>query len=287
MKYAYLSMISSDNFMLGALVLYQSLQSTKPKYPIYLLLSDKVSLKCEQNLINYGINIIRDSKPIIEDLSKLKGNNSRWNFTFDKIKILKLEQFDKIVFLDSDMYVLHNLDDLFKHPHFSAVPTRVPMPWLDNKIYFNSGLLVVKPSNDEFARVKNCIMPTIDDFRKISVSLGDQDVFHRYKIDWPEREELHLADGYNVFWGSFNYYIRKLNYTVSNNQKIEKNKIYVIHYTGPKPWMNKYLFILRSLLRPLKNEKMLPSKELIKMLILYYRAMKNVKKKLNLVRVDS
>lgn len=279
-------MISSDNFLPGALVLYESLLATKPKYPFYLLLSDKISLKCEQSLKDYGINVLRDNEPIIEDFSKLEGNDPRWNYTFDKIKIFKLEQFDKIVFLDSDMFVMHNLDALFSCLHFSAVSTRLPMPWLGDKIYFNSGLLVVKPSIDEFQKVKDCILPTIEDFRKLDFSLGDQDVFHRYRIDWPEKKELHLPDGYNVFWGSLNSYLLKKNYTLNPNKK-KKNMIYVIHFTGPKPWMNKFVFIIKSLMRPLKNDKTLPALNYIKILFLYHKALLRVTKKLSLIKTKS
>lgn len=253
MNYAYISMISSDNFMFGTLVLYESLQITKPKYPFYLILSGKVSEECQQKLIKYGINVIHDNEPVIEDFSILKGNDPRWNYTFDKIKTLKLEQFDKIVFLDSDMYVLHNLDNLFERPHFSAVENRAPQIHLSNKKYFNSGLMVLNPSVNEYNKVEQLCVPTIKKYMKSNISLGDQNVFNEYMKNWPDKNELHLPDGYNVFWGSFNSYIRKLNYTISSKPKIEQNKIFVIHYTGPKPWMNKNLFIIKSVLHPLKK----------------------------------
>lgn len=92
---AYISMISTDDFMIGALALYESLQKTNPKYPFYLLITEKVSKECEQKLKSYGINVIRDDSSII---NKNQLDDHRWNFTFDKLKIFKLEQFNKIVF---------------------------------------------------------------------------------------------------------------------------------------------------------------------------------------------
>jgi alpha-N-acetylglucosamine transferase len=273
---AYISMISTDDFMIGALALYESLQKTNPKYPFYLLITEKVSEECEEKLKKYGINVLRDNDPLIKNITK---TGDRWDNTFDKLKIFKLTQFDKVIFLDSDMAIIENLDHLFKRNHFSAVPNREKQEWLGDKKYFSSCILVIKPSLEEYKEIKKYINPTIEQFLNKGEKCGDQNVLNKYYINWPEKNELHISDTYNIFWDLIHDYFFFENYTIMpQNNKIQIN---AIHFTGAKkPWQSPLIYFIRTIGLPVKNLHRFPSLKVIKFLLSYYKILVSVKQKI-------
>lgn len=64
-----------------------------------------------------------------------------------------LTEYDKIVFLDSDMMVEHNLDELFEQEELSAVPDIFTPP-------FNAGLMVLKPNKETYQSMLDIYMNT-------------------------------------------------------------------------------------------------------------------------------
>ena len=73
--------------------------------------------------------------------------NNHWYRAFGKISIFNLETFNKIVYLDSDMQVVQNIDELFDKPHMSAVRAGEDLDWL------NSGIMVIEPNSTEFNKL--------------------------------------------------------------------------------------------------------------------------------------
>ena len=67
--------------------------------------------------------------------------------TFSKLNIWTLTSYSKIVYLDSDILVLKNIDDLFEREELSAGSEDL---WPD---VFNSGVLVIEPSQTTFERL--------------------------------------------------------------------------------------------------------------------------------------
>lgn len=174
------------------------------------------------------------------------------------------------------MAVIDNLDQLFDFPHFSAVSNRAKQSHLNNKKYFNSGLLVIEPNKNDFEDIKKFVIPTINEFKKRNQSCGDQNVLNRYFINWPKKRNLHLSEIYNVFWGSIDDYIKNRGYSLFDSPKIK-----IIHFTGKhKPWQNKYWYFIKSILRPIKNHYFFPSKESLKFIIKYFNSLDRIEDKL-------
>lgn len=61
-------------------------------------------------------------------------------FSYTKMLIWNMVEYDKIVYLDSDLLILKNVDDLFQRPSLSAAPDALPPD------KFNSGVMVLKPN---------------------------------------------------------------------------------------------------------------------------------------------
>ena len=58
--------------------------------------------------------------------------------------MFKYTQFDKLLFIDADSYIVHNLDHLFDMPAWSSV-CEYDAPWR-NKVRFMSAFLLVEPN---------------------------------------------------------------------------------------------------------------------------------------------
>ncbi|MEM1485417.1 glycosyltransferase [Oscillospiraceae bacterium PP1C4] len=226
---SYLTLISSDNYLQGALVLNESLKRSHAKYKLTVLISANVSSKVENILNKMQIDVIRINKTVTID-SKLEKHNEEvgykhWNNTFDCLLSFGLCQFDKLVFLDSDMLVLENIDELFDKPHMSAVKD-------PGTTTLNSGTVVIEPEEGLVEKLIEKIPAIMENH----YYFGDQTVLQEYYKDWPDKPELHLDDKYNMFLGSLHWFIGVEGYHLNGKSK----NIGVVHFVGGiKPWMIK------------------------------------------------
>lgn len=227
MQYAYITLLSTDNYLEGVLVLNESLKLVNSKYKLVVLVTSQVSHSVENTLNRLGIPTIRKEMNILPS-KKLQVQNERvgynyWNNTFDCLLVFDLIEFDKIVFLDSDMMVIENIDELFDKPHMSAVKD----PGSD---VLNSGTFVAVPEAGLVDKILS-VLPIVE---KEEYYFGDQTVLQYYYKDWPNKKELHLDEKYNAFVCSLHWFINSEGYRING---LSKN-LCVIHFVGPqKPWM--------------------------------------------------
>ena len=120
-RYSYITMINTDSYLNGALCLFESLRKVKSKYPFSILITSGVSKQAESILKSQGINVIRTNKRVDVPQYILDKNINysmpHWNNSFDKLLIFEMVQFEKLIFLDSDMYIIENIDYLFEKSH--------------------------------------------------------------------------------------------------------------------------------------------------------------------------
>jgi glycogenin len=240
-SFSYLTVLSTDDYLPGVLVLHRSLLEQDVKYPLHVMVTAGVSSECELVLAQHGIGIIRVDKqfnlpPEIQQ-QNLRSNLSHWNNTLDKLYMFNLVQFDKVVYLDCDMLVLENLDVLFNHPHMSAVVAGKHYPGNQEWNTLNSGLLVFEPQ----VGLADNIVGILPEVLKTKNVFGDQDLIQEFYSDWPSHDELRLDDKYNIFYNYLPHYIRNLGYKI--NQPSHDFNIAVIHFAGPvKPWTSPKTF---------------------------------------------
>lgn len=249
MNYTFATLLSSTSYIPGVLVLYRSLRKYgNTKYPFLCVCSHNIS-KDDINLLEEeGISCRILSRSAIEgiDIPNTDSDYSHWNYTFDKLLLWSLVEFDKIVFLDSDMIVLDSIDDLFEKKGFSAVPAG----YLQNNswIKLNSGLLVIEPNHDICQQLLRQLPITITQLTNKGKSVGDQDVINDILPDWPEKKELHLSEGYNLFFKHLTSYHQLFNFEYRKNIKI-------VHFIGnKKPWHDTGLaFYIQFIRYAIKN----------------------------------
>ena len=233
---AFITLLSTMSYLPGVLVLHDSVKRTKSKHPFWVAVSSIIPEEIDGQLIDRGMSVVRLPASIEIPLN-YKENSGHWGNTFDKLHLFGLTNFSKLVYLDSDMIVLSNLDHLFEKPHLSAVAAgQLEHPdWTR----LNSGLMVIEPEAQLPVKMIGAMDLAIAVVSALgSNKIGDQDVVNAYYPDWPDRKDLHLDEGYNIFYSDLDAYIDQHGYQMLADNNHSLKNVHVIHFVGPqKPWM--------------------------------------------------
>lgn len=234
-KYSFISIITTDDYLPGLLVLAKSLLETKTIYPFLTLVTPNISSKTLETLRKYNIEykILVDEIGNPTDVNK----NHRWFSTYSKLYIFDQIQYDKVVYLDADMIVLRNIDELFEKPHMSATNAGGMLPRKTSWTHINSGLLVIEPSKEVFNDMRSkigVIEKTQSGGTIERPAFGsDQDFLNAYYPEWPNKKELHLDHKYNIFHYHLDEYHNLFGYSINEGRL----PISIIHYASyMKPW---------------------------------------------------
>lgn len=239
---AYITLLSNEKYFDGVVILYRTLLKLQSQYPLYCMLSITIDNDVESRLEKIGVKCIRLSRKTIgADINAESGSLtfSHWAQTFDKLQVWGLTQFEKLVFVDSDMLIRSNIDSLFERPPFTAVCAGCSYPTNTDWFGLNSGLLVLEPNKKIEEDLYALAPKVVEEFLAKGMSVGDQDVINRYMSDWHLHKELHLDEGYNLFADYLSYYIKYNGYSWSGEKG---SPVYIVHFIGcQKPWMKKQL----------------------------------------------
>lgn len=238
-NYAYLTLLSSDVYVYYVLALHDSWLKTKSKYPFYCIINEAVSDRVKKILTASNIEYIyMDTEDITKVLQESK-NISKYLAFFNstkKLKMFSLDQFDKCVYVDSDMIIYKNIDHLFDKPAFTAVEDIITNELDDKYTYFNGmtifngGFFVFEPSKDTYNKMLTDIqnLPDIEEkWKKKNIiynGWNDQNILAWYAKDWLKNPELQLPF-------TFNYLVAACNYT-SYGPKMRN--IIIKHFIGDK-----------------------------------------------------
>ena len=234
MNNSYISILTTDNYVFGALVLWKSLMDTQPKYPFHLLITPNLSKETMNLLEITKIKLIKINpikNPILNDPS------DRRYYNYSKLNMWSLTQFDKIVYLDADMIILHNIDELFEKKNMSSTNSGGWLPDKNNWKEMNSGMIVLEPSATLFEHMKSKV-----GLIEKEVGKGDQAFLHQYYHDWHEKTDLHLPHIYNIFDIHLKGYKKNFGYYLDtniqfNNKNYDDKRVKIVHFIGQKkPW---------------------------------------------------
>ena len=281
----YVCVLSTDNYLDGVLVLNENLKFLKSKYSLLCLINENISRETIEVLDYFEIEY-----KVMKSVKYINHNetNDYWMYTFDKLNVFSLNEYEKVVYLDSDLLILENLDHLFE----TQVPSMsLDLPWHTKK--YNTGIMVIKPNKDDYQKLKYNALKSDIQGRTIS----DQDIINEYFNDI-----VPLEYGYNMVRRITreNESYKTYNYLGCFEQTIPKCELYlkesknakVIHYIGKrKPFMlysdfddkysDLYFFYLKNI-RKRKFEFKL-SKKLITVIIPVFNKEKYLQKCLDSV----
>jgi alpha-N-acetylglucosamine transferase len=213
MRHAYFTLVARDKYVDGTVCLYKSLRTTTT-YPLIALTFD-VSASNIARLSNMGI----ECRPVekIEANKAVAGKNCArvedFSYTYTKLHIFNYDEFDRIIFLDSDLVVIKNIDHLFE-TNFQNIAACDCTPF--SKTIFNSGVLIIKPDRKIFQDMMN----KKDTLR--TYDGGDQGFLNSYFAEWTKLD-IKYNSGKRIF-----------SRTPDQWKTIDKH---VIHFVGQKPWL--------------------------------------------------
>lgn len=228
MNYSFVSLLATDSFLPGVIALNNSLKKHKHRYGLLVLTTDLVSAATLKKLNKHQIphrHVERVSNP------NLLGEDRRnFKHMYTKLRIFEQDDFDKLVYIDADMLVCCNVDELFDCPHMSAVVAGALHPNNADWVHFNAGFLVVEPSRALAQKMYNLIETTP------SNDGSDQGFLQSFYADWPEQASLHLDQKYNVPVFMLDVYAQHGYGFSYQNGKLD-TKISILHYWDyHKPW---------------------------------------------------
>ncbi|KAJ7293144.1 glycogenin [Mycena rebaudengoi] len=222
--FAFVTLLTSDAYLPGALTLAGALKEVHPSPPtdpevdfhtVCLVTPESVDVATVKQLrrvfdLVVGVEIIaqEDDKGL-----KLLGRLDL-NTVLTKLHVFRLTQYSKIIFLDADVLPIRPLSHLFTLPHeFSAVPD---VGWPD---IFNSGVLVLSPGEDKFTELNQLLKS------KGTWDGGDQGILN----EWRGGNWNRLSFTYNT--------TPTAAYTYAPAYERFGSQISAIHFIGPnKPW---------------------------------------------------
>ncbi len=218
-KKAYISVLTTPEFKDGVKVTFFSLRRFSD-LEFIVLVNEAISEEIIEELAALGMKVKRGSG---EEFSRYSFSEEmkrdRWYHTLFKLKIFGMQEYDRLVYLDSDFLVCGNIDDLFSVEEFSAVPDRLFFPKC-SRGGINAGVISFRPEEALERKLMECV-PTVAEKMNI---FGDQDVINEYFREWENTAEKHLPVKYNACFYELDTYD-------------EKNPLAVHFILGSKPWM--------------------------------------------------
>lgn len=205
---------SAQMYVCGAITAAQSIRMSGSTRDLVILVDETISEYHRGGLKAAGWKIhtiqrIRNPKAEPEAYNE-------WNYS--KFRLWQLTDYDKIIFIDADLLILRNIDFLFEMPEISAIG--------NNATLFNSGVMVVEPSNCTF----QLLMDHINEI--VSYNGGDQGYLNEL-FTWWHRIPKHM-NFLKHFWEGDEEEKKAMKTRLF---RADPPILYVIHYLGNKPWL--------------------------------------------------
>ena len=229
--FAYVTLVTNDEFVTGARALARSIQACGAHYPL-LVMTTFMSRELE-GLADLGAQLVEVQPPEVSPEFKArhareeihgrtpftKGNKPAFHAPLDNFCKLRLWEFtdhDRLVFLDADTLMVRSCDKLFGYPEFSAAPNLYES--LADMHRLNSGVFVAKPSEQTYA----AMIESLDAPGAL----------------WRRTDQTFLQ-AFFPDWHGLPYTFNCLQYVYLNLPELWCwQNLHVIHYQYEKPWQN-------------------------------------------------
>lgn len=241
-RQAYATLVTNEEYGRGALALARSLKQTGSSRRLVVLATQAAEHLDE--LEREGARIVPVAQPVLSEGFRArhsrealhraapfnKGNKPAFHDPVDnfcKLELWKLEEYEKIVFLDADAIAVKPIDTLFDFPEFSGAPNLYQE--LADFHRLNSGVFVARPSRATY----DSLIERLD----------------RPGIFWRRTDQTFLE---TVFpdWHKLPYTFNTMQYVFFALPELwEWKSIRVVHYQYEKPWSQENP--KRHLLKPL------------------------------------
>ena len=216
-NYTFATLLCDDKLLQATSVLvYSMINYAKTKYPVTIMALRNVSIEALMQLNKLGAEVVYVDMleyPFKVTAGRLEQNKP---CRYSKLQLWKMTQFEKIIYMDSDMMAVQNIDSIFvEYDEFSAVVDSYPG-------IFNTGIFLLEPNMTTYENM----LATYKDVE--SYNVGDQGYLNWYfGKKWRSNTSYHLPLNYNVL----------IKYRDSVIWPMIKDNIKVVHFTAEtKPW---------------------------------------------------
>ncbi|WP_394688057.1 glycosyltransferase [Hoeflea sp.] len=228
---AYVTLVTNQDYAMGALALVRSIRLTGSKADIVVLHTGGVDDGSLAPLSELGCRLVRTELldtsdgfnarhsrgKLHADAPFTKGRKPAFHSPLDnfcKLRLWQLTDYESCVFIDADALVLRNIDKLFDYPEFSAAPNVYES--LADFHRMNSGVFVARPS-----------LETFDAMLKM---LDQPDIFWR-------RTDQTFLESFFPDWHGLPVTMNMLQYVWFSLPELwDWKQIGVLHYQYEKPW---------------------------------------------------
>ena len=119
-NYAYVTLLSSEDYLPAVLILHKNLKQVQSQYPLIVAVTEnifnQVKPYLEQERILYKIIPFLEYTQETKDRWMIKRGTAYSLNIAAKFAIFKFYEFDKLVYIDSDIMIYQNIDNLFNYP---------------------------------------------------------------------------------------------------------------------------------------------------------------------------
>lgn len=236
-RYAYTALTDAAYVGLTSVML-ASLVETGTRHPIVVMCLDDVTREQRALLASSGPNVeLRDIERI-EPPANVGIPHPAWIVSLSRLHMLGFEEFDKMVFLDSDTIVTTNIDELFSRPSLSACSHHYPIR--PDRVSLNAGVVLFSPDRRLYRRIVERIIHLPSPLAPHNWSLSDQEILialhstEAFARAWREEHGIRLEQRWRMLDYRYNAIVG-LNRLQAADWDAARAK--VLHYTcGPKPW---------------------------------------------------
>lgn len=243
-KYTYVTCIANKKYVEGASMIKESLKCTESEFSLLVLIPKCCDNELELELIRHSLEYQKvDFDPPIQKSEYERAGLLNRYYSFIKLEATRLTNFDKIILLDTDIFVNKNIDHLFAYPNLtSCISGKAKHPeWIDPC----PGVIVIKPSVDLYNSLikEACDIIKQRKDKKIDWLIGDFDVFASHdNYYWRLNVNLHLPEVYQCLDYDIDYVLDTINGGL--------DCLFIVHYaSNPKIWLRNrkahFVFILK------------------------------------------
>ncbi|MEC9245102.1 MAG: glycosyltransferase [Pseudomonadota bacterium] len=230
-KHAYVTLVTNEDYAMGALALVRSLRQTETDADLVVMHTGGAPAQALKPLAALGARLVpAELLPTSDAFNERhqrarlhanapfsKGNKPSFHTPLDnfaKLRLWQLTEYERVVFIDADAVVVRNIDRLFGYPEFSAAPNVYES--LADFHRLNSGVFVAAPSEATFVAML--------------ARLDQPEAFWR-------RTDQTFLQAYFPHWHGLPVFFNMLQYVWFNLPELwDWASISVVHYQYEKPW---------------------------------------------------
>jgi len=235
---AWVTLLTQTNYLVGVRTLRASLERSGSPHPLVVMVTDDIDGPSRRVLEDDGC-LLRPVEPL-RPPSNLQDSyaNARFAEVWTKLAAWQLTEFERVVFLDADMLVTQNMDELFSlelapgtiaachacrcnpnriYTHCTGLDHTTEPESVDD--YLNGGFLVLTPDQTVYAALLQR-MAEVDDLER-----------------YPFAEQDLLNEHYHQRWQPLPYVYNALKTLAFQHPSLwDASDVKNIHYIIDKPW---------------------------------------------------